>query len=101
MRWRLVSPCDPVGRALADRHYSRQTPGSRRFVPPGRCVVLVSLCGRAVWATVQQRHVRHQWPGAWMCSIFRNEGAGMSSELVAEALAATVAKWGPAPSPDL
>jgi hypothetical protein len=28
---------DPVGVALADRHYSRQKPGSPQFMPPGSC----------------------------------------------------------------
>lgn len=40
-------------------------------------------------------YVRHDWPGAWVNSLFRNEGAGLSSELIREAVAATRAVWDP------
>lgn len=30
--------------------------------------------------------VMHDWPGAWICNLFRNEGAGLSSELILEAV---------------
>lgn len=33
-----------------------------------------------------------------MCSCFRNEGAGLSSELIREAVAATRAVWGDPPA---
>lgn len=36
--------------------------------------------------------------GAWLCSCFRNEGAGLSSELITEAVAATRAVWGEPPA---
>ncbi|HYE70656.1 MAG TPA: hypothetical protein VD932_03945 [Aquabacterium sp.] len=35
----------------------------------------------------------HQWRGAWVNSFFRNEGAGLSSELIRAAVAETVAHW--------
>jgi len=38
-------------------------------------------------------YVRHAWPGAWVNSLFRNEGAGLSSELIREAIAATLSFW--------
>jgi hypothetical protein len=37
--------------------------------------------------------VKHAWPGAWICSAFRNEGAGLSSALITEAVAATRWTW--------
>lgn len=43
------------------------------------------------------RYVKHKFAGAWVCSAFRNEGAGLSSELIREAVAATVAYYGPSP----
>jgi hypothetical protein len=43
-------------------------------------------------------YVRHAWPGAWICSCFRNEGAGLSSELITEAVAATRAFWPEVPA---
>lgn len=38
--WRLSYRADPITRAIADRHYNRQKPGTAQFVPPGRCLVL-------------------------------------------------------------
>jgi len=95
VRWRLSWRADPVARAIADRHYNRQKVGSPQFVPPGRCLVLVSVCGRALWVTSWPfaRYVKHAWAGAWVCSAFRNEGAGLSAELIREALAATRWRW--------
>jgi hypothetical protein len=100
MRWHVSFRCDPVGRVLADRHYNRQSVGSPQFVPPGECVVLHSVCGRAVWVTLSQQaqYVKHDWPNAWINSLFRNEGAGLSSELIRKAIAATLARW-PVPAP--
>jgi hypothetical protein len=97
--WRLSHRADPEACRLADRHYSRQKIGSPQFVPPGRCVVLVTECGRAVWVTSWPfaEYVRHAWAGAWVCSIFRNEGAGLSSELITAAVAATRYFWTPPP----
>lgn len=31
--------------------------------------------------------------GAWICSAFRNEGAGLASSLITQAVAATRARW--------
>jgi len=93
MVWRISHRFDPVAATLADRHYSRRTVGSPQFVPPGRCLVLVSRCSRAVWVTSWPfaEYTKHAWAGAWVCSIFRNEGAGLSSELIGQAVAAT--RW--------
>jgi hypothetical protein len=93
--WVLSHRADDRARQLADRHYSRQKIGSPQFVPPGRCVVLVSECCRAYWVTSWPfaEYVKHAWAGAWMCSAFRNEGAGLSSDLIRQAVAATRAVW--------
>lgn len=40
---------DPIGRALADGHYSRRKPGSPQFMPPGETIVLVSHDQLSVW----------------------------------------------------
>lgn len=97
MIWRLSDKYDPAAVQLADRHYSRQKPGTPQFLRPGYNLAFVSVCGRAVWATWEGR-ARHAWQGAWENTIFRNEGAGLSSELIVQALAATVAAWGEPPS---
>src|SRR5262245_19183313 len=97
MRWRTSYRYDPAGVALADRHYNRRKHGSPQFVPPGRNLVFVTTCEQAVWVTSwpYARYVRHAWGGAWVNTIFRNEGAGLSSELIREALAATLWTWEP------
>lgn len=101
MRWEIRSRTDPQCRELADRHYNRQTVGAPGFVPPGRCCVLYAETGsgRAFWVTSWPfaEYVRHAWAGAWVCSAFRNEGAGLSSELIREAVAATRFVFGPPP----
>ncbi len=95
MIWSLSNRFDPPARALADLHYNRRKIGSPQFMPPGRCLVLVSSCKRAVWGTSWPfaQYVKHAWAGAWVCSIFRNEGAGLSSELIRDAVAVTRWKW--------
>lgn len=90
MIWRPSHRFDPVGRVLADRHYSRQKPGSPQFMPPGSCRVLVAANGRAVFglSNPKPEYVKHAWAGAWVTSIFRNEDAGpLASDMIRAALA--------------
>jgi hypothetical protein len=91
--WSLSFKADQEARVIADRHYNRQTPGAAQFVPPGRALVLKAP--KAFWVTSWPfaEYVRHAWPGAWVCSAFRNEGAGLASELIREAIAATRFTW--------
>jgi hypothetical protein len=100
MLWTLSHRFDPIGARLADRHYSRRTIGSPQFAPPGELIVLLTPDGRAVWTTVWQEFVKHEWPGAWMNSLFRNEAPDryLSSELIRDAVAATRAKFGDPPA---
>lgn len=97
MRWHLSWRADPAANRLAKRHYTCQSRDSDQFVPPGRCLVLYlkTEAGEATWVTSWPfaEHTKHAWAGAWVCSIFRNEGAGVSSELIREAVAATRWKW--------
>ncbi len=99
MRWCLSYRADPRARVIADRHYNRQTIGAAQFVPPGRCLVLLTDDERALWITSWPfaKYVKHAWAGAWVCSCFRNEGAGLSSDLIREAVAATRARWSEVP----
>jgi len=95
--WHLSHRADPPAVALADRHYNRQKIGSPQFVPPGRCVVLLTAKADAVWVTSWPfaEYVKHQWGGAWVNSIFRNEGDLLSSDLIREAVAITRSIWMP------
>ncbi len=103
MKWELSHRGDQFARQIADRHYNRQKIGTPQFVPPGRCLVLVAKTetGQALWVTSWPfaEYVAHEWAGAWVCSAFRNEGAGRASDLIRDAVAATVEYFGP--SPDL
>lgn len=91
MHWMKSHRADKRLIPIADRHYNRQKVGSPQFVPPGRCVVLHTPKRDALWVTSWPfaEYVRHAWPGAWVCSCFRNEGPHRASELIIEAVAAT------------
>lgn len=100
MNWQLSHRFDPRALPLADRHYSRRKPGSPQFVPPGRCLVLLTAEADALWCTSWPfgQYVRHDWPTAWVCSIFRNESPHLSSTLIREAVAATWWHYGARPA---
>jgi hypothetical protein len=97
--WCASHRADPMALKLADRHYNRQKIGSPQFVPPGRNVCFLTECGQALWVTSWPfaEYVKHAWAGAWVNSLFRNEGAGLSSELIRQAVAATKAEYGKPP----
>jgi hypothetical protein len=100
VNWQLSYRADPFGAAIADRHYNRQAIGAPQFVPPGRCVVL--RAEGALWVTSWPiaDYVQHEWAGAWINSCFRNERRDLylSSDLIREAIAATLAQWGEPPA---
>lgn len=102
--WRLATRADPCGAALADRHYSRRSPGTRQFVPPGRCVVLLTRAADALWVSSwpYAEYTKHAWPGAWVCTLFRNESRQvLSSWLIRQAIGVTRWKWGNPPQPGM
>lgn len=115
--WRLSSSSDRVALDVVDGtgicagngpHYSRRTPGSKTFTGVGQEIVLTTTCGRAVWACVRQKTPMVIGSGSsrgrqgitdqrarylWRNSMFRNLGAGLSSELITAALAMTYVEW--------
>lgn len=97
--WHRSTRADPRALPLADRHYNRQKVGSPQFVPPGRCLVLLTEQADALWVTSYPiaEYVQHAWAGAMVCSLFRNEGELLSSDLIRAAVAATRARWEPPP----
>jgi hypothetical protein len=101
MRWHLSDRFDPLVVPIADRHYNRRAVGSPQFAPPGRCLVLRTKTADAFWITSWPfaEYVKHEWAGAWVCSAFRNESPHLSSDLIIEAMQATVWNW--PESPDL
>lgn len=108
-RWMPSFRADPEVVPMADRHYNRQKIGAPQFVPPGRCHVLkigtadqllIRDTGGAFWVTSWPfaEYVKHAWAGAWVCSAFRSEGAGVASELIIEAVISTAEKWPEVPA---
>lgn len=104
--WEEVSKRNPLARRMADRHYSYRGPRDRphgvEVGPPGQKIILLTPDCKAVWGS----HRPAPWVDierldgirAWCCFIFRNEGSGiLSSDLIKEAVAVTVRRWGVAP----
>lgn len=89
MNWTLSHRADRRALPLADRHYNRQKIGSPQFVPPGRCIVLLSRDNGALWVSSWPfaEYVKHAWAGAWVCSCFRREHGERASKLILEAVA--------------
>jgi hypothetical protein len=100
MNWHLSHRFDAQVVPIADRHYNRGKIGSPQFAPPGRCMVLKTIAADAFWITSWPfaEYVRHAWAGAWVCSAFRNESAYLSSDLIRQAVAATLWTYGDAPA---
>lgn len=99
MYWKLVTTADVRARLLADRHYSRQNPGTPCFTPPGNSIVLLGLNDDALWVSHRPD------PKAGLAlkradgfdyydnPYFRNESGRTASELILEALAVTRHIW--------
>jgi hypothetical protein len=100
MIWALSHRADQESRVIADRHYSRGKPGTQQFVSTGSCLVMRAVGGLALWVTLWPRaeFVKHAWPGAWVCSLFRNEGDGRASDMIRQAVAATRHHYGEPPA---
>lgn len=98
--WKLSHRADPAAVRLADQHYNRQKPGTPQFVPPGRCLVLLTHDETALWVTSWPfaEYVKHAWAGAWMNSLFRNTGDALSSDLIREAVSVTRWHYGESPA---
>jgi len=93
--WWITNKGDKACVALADRHYTRQSPGDKQFCRPGRNLVLRTSMGDACWVT--WNGIRDDGLDAWECTLFRNEGSFLSSVLIKEAVEITLQQWGPHP----
>ena len=102
--WQIRNQSDKAILALANRHYSREVVNWKQAGGPGYKLVLLTPCGRAAWITkrhspdVQSARVTADgYPAdTYRCALFRNEGAGLSSALILEAMRLTVLMWGSA-----
>ena len=89
-----VGKFDAESAFLADRHYSRQTPGSPQFMPPGRTIVLRNNEGTVVFGWLWQEK-RDDGQDGYNCSIFRNESSRAASDIILEAEQVARRVWGP------
>lgn len=98
--WVPVRDGNPTASSLYDRHYSRHpsSVGHARCAGPGEKLVLLTPCARGlfVWRNFIDKclddRTGEQQAGV-NCAIFRNEGAGLSSELILAAMEHGWEKW--------
>lgn len=103
--WKRIHHADPRALEMADRHYSRQAPGTPEFTPSGEKIVLMHFLDdhtpAALWATHRPapgKAVRADGLDAWACTMFRVEHRTvLASELITEAVAIIRYLWTPAP----
>jgi hypothetical protein len=87
---------DPEMAMLADRHYSRRTPGARQFSNSGRKLVLRDALGQVLFIWMFPfPELRFDSQTGYNCAMFRNESLRRSSEIILEAEQFAVEKWGP------
>ena len=87
---------DPEMAMLADRHYSRRTPGARQFCYSGRKLVLRNAEGTVLFVWMfPDASLRMDKQTGYNCAIFRNESQRLSSEIILEAEISAEQKWGP------
>ena len=87
---------DPEMSALADRHYSRRTVGARQFCNSGRKLVLRNTEGTVLFVWMfPDASMRMDDQTGYNCTIFRNESARRSSDIILEAEQFALQKWGP------
>src|SRR5262249_10124142 len=87
--WCLAHKASLAACLLADRHYSRRKVGAPQMMPPGQTLVLLTPNEDAVfgWWRPHPRSGLAAMNGlaGWTCTIFRNEGSALSSDLVLQA----------------
>lgn len=94
--WVDIKDGNPSGVALFRRHYSfkarkRGPQKQPHFCGPGQKTVLLTPCGRALFVWRKFRSMNDQ-PGV-NCAVFRNEGAGRSSDLIRAAMEIAWRRW--------
>lgn len=103
--WQQIDHTDPRALEMADRHYSRQAPGTPEFTPSGHKIVLMHFAKdgtpAALWASHRPapgKAVRADGRDVWACTMFRVEQRTvLASDLITEAVAITRGLWEPLP----
>lgn len=93
--WTKVRDGNHTARTIFDRHYSRKRYADGRepmqFVGLGTKLVLLTPCARALF--VWRKFISGDGQQGVNCAVFRNEGAGLSSELIQAADAIAFERW--------
>jgi len=98
-RWLSVKRTDERAFALYRRHYSAakgarwRRPGNTNVTSAGETMVLLTQCERALFVWLHTTIERHDKQRGVNCAVFRNEGAGLSSELIREADELAWQRW--------
>lgn len=100
--WTEVKDGNPVCLDLFRRHYSYNRkrnqlnfwpiPSDLLFVGPGEKLVLMTQCGRALFCWRKERYRLDGQTGV-NCAVFRNEGAGLASDLIKAADCIAWNRW--------
>ena len=96
--WFAVSDGDEHARYLYERHYSclnlkarQRSPSRDLIVGPGEKMVLLTNDGLALF--VWRKFMSQDNQAGVNCAVFRNEGAGLSSEMILEAERLAWSRW--------
>jgi len=92
----ITTHFDPEMAALADRHYSRRTPGARQFLYSGRKIVIRNWQGTMLFGWMwPEDDKRMDGQTGYNCAIFRNESKQRSSEIILLCETIAIQRWGP------
>ena len=98
-RWFAVRDGDPRAAALYEEHYScvnlkaRRRSGDKRICGPGEHMVLMTQDCKALFVWRKSRRPDLAGQTGVCCSVFRNTGPHLSSELILEAEALARRRW--------
>lgn len=93
-----ISDQNPAAMSMFRRHYSKpKYQDGRRHVggvmPPGEHLFLMTPDGTAIFGWLRNVVERYDGQTGVCCSVFRNEGPVLSSELISEAMELAWSRW--------
>ena len=90
--WIPIRDGDPTGMSIFLRHYTaRERRKVFQFVGPGEKEVLITQDAKALF--VWRKFISDAGETGINCAVFRNEGAGLSSDLILAADAVAARRW--------